>query len=474
MEVKLQFTVFMLLIQVSLGVWQHITVMKGQTLTLRCPITDAHKTHVDWKNPEGYIMFFNDNQALNDKRYSINKLSETEFSISISNVNFKDGGNYTCTHYNHHTTEKKVEVTVLGHPQMSVVRHEGQIVVKCTAAGNHLPPQISWKFDHGHEFLAHANVQLEDKKYVSTGMLHFLSVERRVTVRCLVRHPSLYSQHLMNFVNIGRDSKRSRLTTTTRLPTVKPRGSTEGLGIRTSSNGGAAMYFTTTDMNRLSSESSAVPSSQRFSSDAPKTMSAITSFPLKPVTSTGPHQNTIGDSRTSEFSGSTKMNNDTASEATSTTGWTSEVTEDITSNNYTERNKTGNFELNVEEGTHGSASLLVFLVSCLIFGLLVVVTFFAIKLRRAHVTWRKENEDFDQSEESSKSKSSQEEKSAQVQRRRGVLNTEFTQYVVEETTGTTSVINTAALAAKANEEQTCQLPASAQTLAISDIKETEL
>lgn len=37
----------------------------------------------------------------------------------------------------------------------------------------------------------------------------------------------------------------------------------------------------------------------------------------------------------------------------------------------------------------GSSSLLVFLVTCLIFGLLVVVIFFAIKLRRAHITWKR-------------------------------------------------------------------------------------
>lgn len=52
--------------------------------------------------------------ALKDKRYSINRLSESEFSISISNVNFKDGGTYTCAYYNPNTTEMKVELTVLG------------------------------------------------------------------------------------------------------------------------------------------------------------------------------------------------------------------------------------------------------------------------------------------------------------------------------------------------------------------------
>lgn len=47
------------LIAVSLAVQQRVTVIKGQTLSLTCPLTNAHKTNVDWKNPEGYIMFFN-------------------------------------------------------------------------------------------------------------------------------------------------------------------------------------------------------------------------------------------------------------------------------------------------------------------------------------------------------------------------------------------------------------------------------
>lgn len=44
---------------VSLAVWQDVTVKKGQTLTLMCPVINAHMNHVDWKNPDGLIMFFN-------------------------------------------------------------------------------------------------------------------------------------------------------------------------------------------------------------------------------------------------------------------------------------------------------------------------------------------------------------------------------------------------------------------------------
>lgn len=44
---------------------------------------------------------------------------------------------------------------------------------------------------------------------------------------------------------------------------------------------------------------------------------------------------------------------------------------------------------NLLEGSKEKSPVLAFLVACLIFALLVVVIFFAIKLRRAHIAWKK-------------------------------------------------------------------------------------
>ncbi|XP_034745432.1 cytotoxic and regulatory T-cell molecule isoform X3 [Etheostoma cragini] len=472
MEVKLELSVFVLLIQVSLAVWQHVTVRKGHTLSLTCPLNNAHKTSVDWKNPEGYIMFFNANQgeALKDKRYSIIKLSETEFSISISNVTFKDGGTYTCSQYRDRTKERKVEVTVLGPPKIEVTKHDGNFVIKCTAEGNRYPPQIFWKLNNGPAILAHAQVHHRDKKYVSMDMLHLHSVEKGVTVKCLVRHPALHSKPLMDFVNIQQHLTKSRRTTTTRSPIIQPQGSTKGQTTTSSwsRHGRTTVYHVATEVDRTSSHSSiqlsTVPSNQLFSSSEPKTAPAPTGFPLNPVTSTGSPLNT---------SGSTTRNDN----ATSTTEWTSETTEEITSHNGTEGNITGNVnDPKMQIDTPGGSSLLVFLVTCLIFGLLVVVIFFAIKLRRAHIIWKRENEDSDPSDDSSKSKSSQEDKNSQGQRRRGLFNTAFTRYEIERPTAITSVVNTAAMAETEieNEEQTIPPQTPGQKSAKCDIKETEL
>uniref|UniRef100_UPI0037E797B7 cytotoxic and regulatory T-cell molecule isoform X2 n=1 Tax=Semicossyphus pulcher TaxID=241346 RepID=UPI0037E797B7 len=471
---KLQLSVFMVLVQVSLAVQEQMTIKQGHTVNLSCSITNAHRTKVEWRNPEGYVMFFShnkgdecnfsqNNKTLKDKRYTIIKLSKSEFTVSISNVTFKDGGSYTCTQYGSPPTVKKVEVTVLGLPKMSVAKHEGKSVVKCTAEGTRYAPQIFWKLNNGPEIQAYADIVHEDKKYVSMDMLTVDPLGKRVTVKCLIRHPALHSQPLMNFVKIGRKDKFYR-TTTTNSPTARPPGSPEVL--RTTS----WSRITTRVVSPTSSESSVRLST--FPVTVP------TGFPLSPVPSTDSHLSATADSRASVSSVTTRRN-ETVSNATSTADWISvaQTTEEITSFNSTDGNTTGSFNNpKMQAGAVGSSSLLVFLVTFLILCLLVVVIFFTIKLRRAHLAWKRENEDSDPSEESSKSKSSQEEKSTQGQRRRGLFNTAFTQYVVEEPTVITSVINTTAMATteSLNKEQTSQRQTLGQTSAKCDIKETEL
>lgn len=60
-------------------------------------------------------------KGLKSKRYSINELSESGFTISITNVTFEDGGIYTCTQYGDHPAEIKVELTVLGKNNVTIL-----------------------------------------------------------------------------------------------------------------------------------------------------------------------------------------------------------------------------------------------------------------------------------------------------------------------------------------------------------------
>lgn len=88
------------------------------------------------------------------ERYSIKKLSESEFTISISEVTVKDGGNYTCFHYDHHVTEKTVELTVLGENAVviftaTVTVNMNKTITRVFSSLNSRTPQINTKKTQG-------------------------------------------------------------------------------------------------------------------------------------------------------------------------------------------------------------------------------------------------------------------------------------------------------------------------------------
>ncbi|MBN3301525.1 CRTAM protein, partial [Amia calva] len=78
-----------------------------------------------------------------------------------------------------------------------------------------------------------------------------------------------------------------------------------------------------------------------------------------------------------------------------------------------------------------NGAVLLSLVAILICVLLLVVLLFVKKLKKAHTTWKKENEDSDQSLESNKSKSSNEDKLSQERKCQGFYNLNFMKYTVE-------------------------------------------
>ncbi|KAM9728216.1 uncharacterized protein crtam [Menidia menidia] len=535
---------------ISLAFWNKIKLREGDTLNLSCPLSPDHPhAPVEWKNPDKKVMFFNRMQGEKDPRYRIDKLTRSLFSISVSNVTITDGGAYTCTRYGARPVERVVNVTVLSYPRISQINHNGMIVVKCRAEGKHEPPQLSWMFDNGPEFIANNQSFWDDKKAVSVGTLEIFPGAKKTTVKCFVRRPSEHSEILMDSIKIRVKAKKAKACPpTTRPLRTTRRWSTKSVGPTITSdwwkssnhpktthrtpNGlplspGTASGPGTTDVSRSSvspnstetsskttiqeknsadysrssvSPNSTVTSSQEtFSADdsrssvspistvtssqetflADYSRSSVSPNPTETSSKTTiQEKNSADDSKSSVSPNSTETSTKTTIQEKNSAGGTSMfgITESHPIYNSTDRNITDGFGSNKRVGKEGNSTLLVLLVTCLIFGLLVVVIFFAIKLRRAHLMWKRvfivtENEDSNPSEESSKSKSSQEEKNAQGQRRRGVLNTAFTQYVVEEESPViTSVINTNAIAMAPN--QRGEPPSPPQTAA--KIKETAL
>ncbi|XP_036379110.1 cytotoxic and regulatory T-cell molecule [Megalops cyprinoides] len=406
---------------------ENLTVIEGQTLILRCSNVNDDSDHLEWKNPHGFVIFFNTHKALKDKRYRIVTFSRSEYTISLSDVSFKDGGLYTCLQYTGVVTAKRFKVTVLGFPKLEVTEHDGKTAIKCSAHSNYPPPKISWLFESGLEIDAPPQHHCEDRhtECSSVDVLLVQSHRRRVTVKCVVRHQALYKSHLMNFISIRKDIAEEAVSAATAgyWPST---GSTTAL---------------TTDPNSSNDEVTSP-------SLAGTTESALTSI---------------------------STSSSDRDEASPSVAVTTELTLTNTStNSSTEENQN---EWDKRSNKRQSSSTLILLVTCLILGLLVVVIFFAIKLRRAHALWKKENEDSEQSLESNKSKSSNEERQSQERRCQisvinpGFRNTNFTKYIVEEPPKNES-------AANAKGEETPQIqgdhPNPREVVTSPRIRETEL
>lgn len=82
----------------------------------------SYQQIVRWSFESGFLNIFivphstagKVDQGVQDKRYSVVKLTQFEFTVSVSDATFKDGGVYTCNEYDYSVINHRVEVMVLG------------------------------------------------------------------------------------------------------------------------------------------------------------------------------------------------------------------------------------------------------------------------------------------------------------------------------------------------------------------------
>ncbi|KAM9456168.1 cytotoxic and regulatory T-cell molecule [Clarias gariepinus] len=402
---------------------KHLTVMRGDTLTLTCRLKKHHTSSpVEWKNPENLSLFFNKIKAMKDKRTSLVALTNSKFSIRVTDIKFKDGGVYNCVRYNPEFSEKKFKVTVIDAPKLEKDEQGDKTIVTCTASANEHPPSLSWLIDNGVEIEALPNYEGDNvtKKYTAVSHLNVKSTTKRVRVTCLAHHPALYHFYLENSIYLGSQSedtlsknpKYPSTTPDTTVITTLPSSTSEDTS--TSSKYPSPTLGTTDTKfisNLFSSTSFTSSHSQSESTDYSNTTVAVAET-------------------TEDISSNDSANvlsNTTANESISETTEGTPSNTSITSSSDNNGNYSSHERQSIKKG---NSALLVLLVTCLIICLFVVLVFFLVRLRKAHIAWKKENEESEQSVESSKSKSSSEEK--QKQRRQGFWNTSFTKYKAEE------------------------------------------
>ncbi|XP_057606080.1 cytotoxic and regulatory T-cell molecule isoform X3 [Hippopotamus amphibius kiboko] len=129
-----------------------VTVEEGQMLTLKCVVSQAETTSLQWLAPSGFTIFFNEHPALKNSKYQLLHYSSSQLSISVPNVTQQDEGVYKCLHYGSSVRTKEVKVIVLATPvtptlEVSVIRMqngEEHVILKCSTVRSKPPPRITW------------------------------------------------------------------------------------------------------------------------------------------------------------------------------------------------------------------------------------------------------------------------------------------------------------------------------------------
>ncbi|KAK2499656.1 hypothetical protein MC885_005412 [Smutsia gigantea] len=184
-----------------------VTVEEGQTLTLKCVVSQGKSTSLQWLAPSGFTIFLNEQPALKNSKYQLLHYSSTQLSISVPNVTQQDEGMYKCLHYSDSVRTKEVEVVVLATPLVPTLEHsvirrqngEEHIILKCSTTRSKPPPQITWLLGSGIELYGqtHHEFEADGKKCSSTSTLRVRTYGRHATADCVVRHEGLQGSRLV-------------------------------------------------------------------------------------------------------------------------------------------------------------------------------------------------------------------------------------------------------------------------------------
>ncbi|XP_034039628.1 cell adhesion molecule 3-like [Thalassophryne amazonica] len=126
-------------------------VSVGGTVTLTCRVAESDNSSLQWSNTAQQTLYFGEKRALRDSRIQLHLSTPTELSITISDVQLSDEGEYTCSIFTMPVRTARATVTVLGVPDKpkisgfeNPVAEGNQVTLTCTTTGSKPPASLHW------------------------------------------------------------------------------------------------------------------------------------------------------------------------------------------------------------------------------------------------------------------------------------------------------------------------------------------
>uniref|UniRef100_H3CBK4 Cell adhesion molecule 3 n=2 Tax=Tetraodon nigroviridis TaxID=99883 RepID=H3CBK4_TETNG len=127
------------------------TVSVGGTVMLSCRVAENDNSSLQWSNTAQQTLYFGEKRALRDNRIQLHLSTPTELSITISEVQLSDEGEYTCSLFTMPVRTARATVTVLGvpsEPQLSgfeqPVMEGASVTLTCSSTGSKPPAKLHW------------------------------------------------------------------------------------------------------------------------------------------------------------------------------------------------------------------------------------------------------------------------------------------------------------------------------------------
>ncbi|KAM6918542.1 cell adhesion molecule 3 isoform 1-T1 [Xenentodon cancila] len=178
------------------------TVSVGGTVTLTCRVAETDNSSLQWSNTAQQTLYFGEKRALRDNRIQLHRSTPNELSITISDVQLSDEGEYTCSIFTMPVRTARATVTVLGvpdDPQISgsddPVKEGETVTLTCTSTGSKPPARLRW-YKGDQEVQGHPDVVESiphDPTYSvrSELTLEVSASDDEALITCAVDHPSL-------------------------------------------------------------------------------------------------------------------------------------------------------------------------------------------------------------------------------------------------------------------------------------------